>query len=644
MKNTTFSTVQLELSSNICSAQRCGVRWVAKTLTIDNVGTMRPAQASFRTLTWCCVILLEALSLLPGQDMVRTGISGRLEHFVAYAGSASIAIVGYGGRGAAQIIALFWICAGILEYLQHFRRAVIDQSQILRHRPLERSSEGAPQTSSCVAWRRAHTRTSSDLTAAMAPTVKINGRMVTIVPGGGTRREILIQGLNCCLARLCLVVVAMLPLSAVAQITDPLPLLPYAAAPGAPHVPAPPGEQPTYAGETVTSRRRPEFDPIGLRLGDFFWFPRAELSESYNSNIFATTTNATSDLITTLQPGFDLLSIFPRHSLNLHGGSVGQFYARHSAQNTQDGTVNVDGQLQVTTGSSFYGDASVAHQHISYGSPNSPGTPNSPANIAQPVTYWDYTARAGYVEQGRRLSYQVDAGVEAAQYNAAQLVGGGVLPQSSQDAIISSASVRGNYELVPDYLGYVRLGGSLYDYWHAVGNNSSTYRISTGLQILPRHIIYGEAYVGYLVQNYARSGLGSTAAPDYGGRLVWNVSRLTTLTFNGLRAFNTGTPTAGETAITGPAGNGYLASTVTANADHELLRNLLVNLNGTYENDSFQGIARNDNVFTAGAGLRYLVNRNLFLGGTFSYYQRSSTAAGASFSQNILMLRVGTQF
>jgi len=164
------------------------------------------------------------------------------------------------------------------------------------------------------------------------------------------------------------------------------------------------------------------------------------------------------------------------------------------------------------------------------------------------------------------------------------------------------------------------------------------------LQILPRHIIYGQAYVGYLVQNYARSGLGSTASPDYGGRLIWNVTRLTTLTFDGLRTFNTGTPTVGGTAVTGSAGTGYLTSTITANADHELLRNLLFNLNASYENDSFQGITRTDNVFTAGAGLTYRMNRNLFLGGSYSYYQRSSTLAGASFTQNILMLRVGTQF
>jgi hypothetical protein len=77
--------------------------------------------AALRVLTWCCVLLLAVLSLLPTQQMVRTGLPGRLEHFVANAGSAAIAMAGYGGsRGGMQIIGGFWVYAGILEYLQQF--------------------------------------------------------------------------------------------------------------------------------------------------------------------------------------------------------------------------------------------------------------------------------------------------------------------------------------------------------------------------------------------------------------------------------------------------------------------------------------------------------------------------------------------
>jgi VanZ family protein len=89
----------------------------------DKRGPMRASlvDTSLRVLTWCCVILLAILSLLPDQQMMRTGLPGRVEHFVAYAGSAAIAVAGYGAtRGGMQIVGGFWLYAGILEYLQHF--------------------------------------------------------------------------------------------------------------------------------------------------------------------------------------------------------------------------------------------------------------------------------------------------------------------------------------------------------------------------------------------------------------------------------------------------------------------------------------------------------------------------------------------
>jgi hypothetical protein len=258
------------------------------------------------------------------------------------------------------------------------------------------------------------------------------------------------------------------------------------------------------------------------------------------------------------------------------------------------------------------------------------------------------------------LSYEVDVGVTSVQYNAAQLVGGGVLPQSSQDGTASSAAVTGKYEIIPDYLGYVRVTGSLFDYWHTVPGekrpNFTTYRVDLGLQILPRnHIIYGDAYAGYSVQNFAQSSLGSTSTPDFGGDLTWTITPLTTLTFTGLTTFNTGTPGTSITGLTTfntgtpgtiipTAGNSYLSRVFSAGVNHQLLPNLQLGLTGTYINDTFQGISRVDNVFIVNATVRYQVNRNLYLGGDVYYAQQSSTAAGGSFSQNIFTLRAGTQF
>ncbi len=76
---------------------------------------------TLRVMTWCCVVALAVLSLLPGDEIVRTGLPRRLEHVVAYVGSAAIAMLGYGRSFVAvRMIGCFWFYAAALEYLQNF--------------------------------------------------------------------------------------------------------------------------------------------------------------------------------------------------------------------------------------------------------------------------------------------------------------------------------------------------------------------------------------------------------------------------------------------------------------------------------------------------------------------------------------------
>ena len=79
----------------------------------------------FRVLTWICVAVLAVLSLLPSEAMVQTGLPGPVNHFVAYAGAAAIATLGYGSASGALFPIPTMLCAygGVLEYLQHFAPA-----------------------------------------------------------------------------------------------------------------------------------------------------------------------------------------------------------------------------------------------------------------------------------------------------------------------------------------------------------------------------------------------------------------------------------------------------------------------------------------------------------------------------------------
>jgi VanZ family protein len=84
--------------------------------------------AGLRAAAWGCVVLLAVLSLLPAEEMVRTGIGGRIEHVVAYAGAAFLVGHGYRARGLGRIAAALVVYAAGLELLQDFspgRRSAI---------------------------------------------------------------------------------------------------------------------------------------------------------------------------------------------------------------------------------------------------------------------------------------------------------------------------------------------------------------------------------------------------------------------------------------------------------------------------------------------------------------------------------------
>ncbi|MBW8269758.1 VanZ family protein [Caldovatus aquaticus] len=71
---------------------------------------------AIRAAGWACVALLALLSLLPAEEMVRTGAGGDIEHATAYAGTALLLGLAY--RGPVRIAIALVAYAAVLELLQ----------------------------------------------------------------------------------------------------------------------------------------------------------------------------------------------------------------------------------------------------------------------------------------------------------------------------------------------------------------------------------------------------------------------------------------------------------------------------------------------------------------------------------------------
>ena len=73
------------------------------------------------SLAWTCVVAIAVLSLLPGGDRPHTGLPGRAEHFIAYAGTGFLFALGYSDlRHRFMAWAGLAIASCVFEVLQNF--------------------------------------------------------------------------------------------------------------------------------------------------------------------------------------------------------------------------------------------------------------------------------------------------------------------------------------------------------------------------------------------------------------------------------------------------------------------------------------------------------------------------------------------
>ena len=73
-----------------------------------------------RTAAWSCVVAITLLSLLPGEEMVRTDLGGHVEHVLAYSITVLIAAYAYNSIAPYQVFGALTLLAACLEYLQRF--------------------------------------------------------------------------------------------------------------------------------------------------------------------------------------------------------------------------------------------------------------------------------------------------------------------------------------------------------------------------------------------------------------------------------------------------------------------------------------------------------------------------------------------
>ena len=108
-----------------------------------------------------------------------------------------------------------------------------------------------------------------------------------------------------------------------------------------------PGTDP-WAPEHASAIDQPLRQSHGLHAGGFVVFPRLDIRERYDDNIFATENDRASDFATLISPSISVESTWSRHGLGLQAFGVFTRFAEHGTEDSEQGGANLTGRLDIT--------------------------------------------------------------------------------------------------------------------------------------------------------------------------------------------------------------------------------------------------------------------------------------------------------
>ncbi len=404
-------------------------------------------------------------------------------------------------------------------------------------------------------------------------------------------------------------------------------------------IPAAQAQQLQY-GETVTSRQRPELDPLGIRAAGFLIYPSLAVSEQYNDNIRADVDGEeVDDFITVIRPGVKVNSDWNNHALNFRADANIAKYADNGDEDYENYTFGTDGRLDITRNQSLFANALYSHLTQNRGDPDDPR--------GRFQTEYDlYTITGGYNHRFNRLSVRLEGAGAQYDYDDVTADDGSTIDQDVRDRTDAIGTLRAAYELSPGYSAFLlgSYNNRSYDIERdpddGTQRSSDGYEVALGAELALTGVTTGELYVGYRSQFYDDPNLDTIDGITGGASIYWNVTTLTTITGKVERTVE---DTTFITNVGRTPASGYFRTRYGFIVDHELLRNLLLQASLFGIQEDFSGIDRTDDRLLATVGATYLMNRYLDLSIGYRYTDRSSDISDNDFSQNTATLTLNVK-
>jgi hypothetical protein len=364
----------------------------------------------------------------------------------------------------------------------------------------------------------------------------------------------------------------------------------------------------------VLERPRPDYEAAGIRAGGFTVYPKINLGLGYSNNVYGQKTDKIGDGYAAIDPSIDINSNWARHSLSFSGGAELRRFFSQTPKNETGYFVSSAGHLDI-------GDSSIdALARIRRGY-QSQDSGQFPVNAARSVPFVQTTGQLRGNYQGARFRLVAFADVNRINFQNTRDINGAVIDENTRDQTIARGSGRVEMAVTPNSAVFVQgiYINTDYDSATAIGGlgnrDSHEWDGLAGATFDLSALVRGSIGVGYAKRTYENAVYGHIAGVAADVRLDYFMTQLTTISIEGRRSI--------QDSIT-PGSGGFFANIATVRADHELLRNLLLNLRAAYERDTFHNISRYDNAWSVGGGANYFINRRIGLTADINYLDRTS--------------------
>jgi hypothetical protein len=365
--------------------------------------------------------------------------------------------------------------------------------------------------------------------------------------------------------------------------------------------------------DPLTTDRRPArlfrfepYDPTGITIGSFVFFPDTEVAGIATDNV-QTSPDGRSDVAAEITSRSRLVSNWTAHALELRATNLTSFHDDFPSEDDRAWGIEARGRLDVTRRTDL--QALLSHDVAQEG--------RSAIDASTSGTRPDVTTDQAALTLNHtfnRLSLQLRGSITEVDYSATTN-GATIDSNADRDTETAEEVIRARWELKPTFSIFAETGLDQRRYEVAAVSdgllrNSDGERYRLGIDFgSTGQILRGEASLGFGRQTPDDARLSDVNAVLVDANLAWRVTALTSLLFSA-RTDIDDTSTAGSAGVISHQGG--------IEARHALRQYLIASAGLSYTDYDYDGAPIEENEFISTLGAEYFAYRDVIL---FARYQ-----------------------